>query len=33
MGKKELMWGIGGLLVGVIFASKIRSLPLLDKLP
>jgi hypothetical protein len=31
--KKEHMWGLAGLVIGVIAANKIRTLPGLSKLP
>jgi hypothetical protein len=31
--KKEHIWGLVGLLVGVVAANKIRTLPGLNKLP
>jgi hypothetical protein len=33
MGKKELMWLAGGVLVGIVFANQIKSLPLVNKIP
>jgi len=33
MNKSHLLWGVGGLLVGIIVAGKARSLPVLSKLP
>jgi hypothetical protein len=31
--KSHVLWALGGLVVGVVAASKIRTLPLLGKLP
>jgi hypothetical protein len=33
MKKEHIIWGLIGLVVGVMGASKFRSLPLVDKLP
>ena len=31
--KSKWLWALGGVLVGAIVAPKLRSLPLLNKLP
>jgi hypothetical protein len=33
MSKRELTWLVGGVIVGIIFASQIKSLPLVNKIP
>lgn len=33
MKKEHLIWGLGGVLVGVIFAAKLRQLPVVKSLP
>jgi len=33
MNKSHLIWGVGGLLVGIVIAGRARTLPLLNKLP
>lgn len=33
MNKSHLVWGLGGLLIGIVIAGKARTLPVLNKLP
>ena len=33
MGKKELLWLAGGIILGVVFAPQVAKLPLVNKLP
>ena len=33
MNKSHLIWGVGGLLLGVVLANKVKSLPLGSKIP
>lgn len=33
MGKKELLWLAGGVLLGIVFAPQISKLPLISKIP
>ncbi len=33
MGKKELLWLAGGIILGVVFAPQVARLPLVNKLP
>ena len=33
MGKKEILWLIGGIVVGIVLQPQIRKLPLVSKLP
>jgi hypothetical protein len=33
MSKRELGWLVGGIVVGIVFASQIKRLPLVSKIP
>jgi len=33
MGKKELLWLAGGVLIGIVLAPQISKLPLVSKIP
>jgi hypothetical protein len=33
MGKKELLWLAGGVLLGIVLAPQISKLPLVSKIP
>jgi hypothetical protein len=33
MGKKEIMWLLGGVVLGIVLQPQISKLPLLNKLP
>lgn len=33
MGKKEILWLLGGVVLGIVFAPQISKLPLVNKLP
>ena len=33
MNKRELMWLAGGVVLGIVFAQQIKSLPLVNKIP
>ena len=33
MGKKELLWLAGGIVLGIVFAPQVSKLPLVNKIP
>lgn len=33
MNKRELLWLVGGVVVGIVFAAQIKALPLVNKIP
>jgi hypothetical protein len=33
MNKSHLMWLAGGIVLGIVFAQQIKSLPLVNKIP
>lgn len=33
MSKKEVLWLLGGVLLGIVFAPQIMKLPLVNKIP
>jgi hypothetical protein len=33
MNKKEVLWLLGGVVLGIVFAPQVAKLPLLNKLP
>jgi hypothetical protein len=33
MGKKEVMWLVAGVVIGIVFAPQVAKLPLVNKIP